>query len=70
MDEKPTIYLIALKDGTLRQAIGYWTQGDTLHYVTPEASINHLSGDIVDVERSIELNRERNLDFDLRLPKR
>ena len=37
LDEKPTIYLIALKDGTLRQAIGYWTQGDTLHYVTPDS---------------------------------
>ena len=27
MDEKPTIYLVALKDGTIRQAIGYWVQG-------------------------------------------
>jgi hypothetical protein len=70
MDEKATIYLIALKDGTVRQAIGYWTQGNTLRYVTPEASISELSGDIVNVERSIELNRERNLDFDLRLPQR
>jgi hypothetical protein len=70
MDEKATIYLIALKDGSLRQAIGYWVQGDTLHYVTPDASINRLSGDIVDVQRSTDLNRERNLDFDLRLPQR
>ena len=66
--EKPTIYLIALKDGTLRQAIGYWTQGDTLHYVTPDSSVNHLSIGMVDRERSIELNAERKLEFDLKLP--
>jgi hypothetical protein len=68
MDEKPTIYLIALKDGTLRQAIGYWTQGDTLHYVTPDSSVNHLSIGMVDRERSVELNAERKLEFDLKLP--
>jgi hypothetical protein len=67
MDEKPTIYLIALKDGTLRQAIGYWTQGDTLHYVTPDSSVNHLSLGMVDRERSVELNAERKLEFDLKL---
>jgi hypothetical protein len=68
MDEKPTIYLIALKDGTIRQAIGYWAQGDTLHYVTPDSSVNHLSVGMVDRERSIELNAERKLDFELKLP--
>lgn len=67
MDEKPTIYLVALKDGTVRQAIGYWQQGDTFHYVTPESSINHVSLQMVDRERSIELNAERKLEFDLKL---
>jgi len=66
MDEKPTIYLIALKDGTIRQAIGYWVQADTLHYVTPTSSVNHLSLGMVDRERSVELNAERQLDFDLK----
>ena len=68
MDEKPTIYLIALKDGTIRQAIGYWQQGDTFHYVTPESSINHLSLAMVDRDRSVELNAERKLEFDLKAP--
>jgi hypothetical protein len=67
MDEKPTIFLIALTDGTIRQAIGYWQQGDTFHYVTPDSSINHLSVGMVDRARSIELNAERKLDFDLKL---
>lgn len=66
MDEQATIYLIALKDGSIRQAIGYWTQGDTFHYVTPNSSVNHLSLAIVDRERSVELNAERNLEFDIK----
>jgi len=69
MDEKPTIYLIALKDGTIRQALGYWQQGDTFHYVTPESSINHLSLAMVDRDRSVELNAERKLEFELKTPR-
>jgi len=65
-DDQPTIYLIALKDTTVRQAIGYWVEGNTLKYVTPQASINHLSLDMVDRELSVRLNGERNLDFDLK----
>lgn len=67
MDEKATIYLVALKDGTIRQAIGYWVQDDTFHYVTPNSSVNHVSIDMVDRERSIELNAERKLEFELKL---
>lgn len=67
MDEKPTIYLVVLKDGTIRQAIGYWVEGDIFHYVTPSSSVNHVSADMVDRERSIELNAERKLDFDPKL---
>jgi len=65
-DGQPTIYLIALKDTTVRQAIGYWVDGNTLHYVTPQASINHLSLDMVDKDLSAQLNAERKLDLDLR----
>ena len=65
MDEQATIYLVALKDGTVRQAIGYWVQGDTLHYVTPNSTINHVSAAMLDRERSVQLNAERNLEFEL-----
>ncbi len=67
MDEKPTIHLIALKDGTIRQALGYWVRGEELHYVTPDSTLNHVSLATVDRERSVELNAERKIDFDLRL---
>jgi hypothetical protein len=69
MDEKPTIHLIALTDGTIRQALGYWVQGDTLHYVTPDSTVNHLSLAMLDRQRSVELNAERKVDFELKLPR-
>jgi hypothetical protein len=66
VDESATIYMIALKDETIRQAIGYWFEGDTLHYVTPGGTINRVSLDQVDREASERLNRERNVEFSLR----
>jgi len=66
-DSKPTIYLIAMKDSSVRQAIGFWTEGGTtLAYVTPDAVISRVGLDAVDREMSVQLNAERNLDFDLR----
>ena len=68
--DKPTIYLIALKDGTIRQAIGYWIEGSSLNYVTPQSSINNVALDSVDRELSVQLNSERNLEFDLNSARR
>lgn len=65
-DEKPNIFLIALKDSTLRSAIGYWVEDSTLQYVTPQGSVNHVSLDMVDRDLSERLNRERKLDFELK----
>jgi len=63
-DGKPTIYLIALRDSTVKQAIGFWLEGNVLAYVTPQASIQRISMDRVDRELSVQLNSERNLEFD------
>jgi hypothetical protein len=68
--DKPTIYLIALKDGTIRQAIGYWIEGSTLNFVSPQSSISNVSLDSVDRELSEQLNSERNLEFDLNSARR
>jgi hypothetical protein len=68
--DKPTIYLIALKDGTIRQAIGYWIEGMELNFVTPQSSINHVPLENVDRELSEQLNSERNLEFDLNSARR
>lgn len=64
-DEKPNIYLIAMKDATVREAIGYWVAGDALHYVTPEARISQVNLALVDREGSAALNAQRKLEFEL-----
>lgn len=63
-DGKPTIFLIAMKDTTVQQAIGFWLEGTTLAYVTPHASIQRVSMDKVDRDLSVQLNSERHLEFD------
>lgn len=67
-DDKPNIYLIALKDSNkVREAIGYWVEGGaTLAYVTPDAEIERVALDLVDREGSKQLNAQRNLQFELR----
>ena len=68
--DKPTIFLIALKDGTIRQAIGYWIEDETLQFVTPQGKITHITLDNLDRELSQQLNSERNLEFDLNSARR
>lgn len=64
-DDKPNIYLIALKDDTVRQAIGYWVEGGLLKYVTPQATISNVPLDMVDRNASSRLNSQNKLEFDL-----
>jgi hypothetical protein len=65
VDDKATIYLIALKDSTIHSAIGYWVEDGTLHYVTPQGTANRVTLDRVDKELTDQLNRERHVDFTL-----
>ena len=64
-DEKATLYLIALKDGTIYPAVAYWAEGNTLNYVTQQGSHNRVTLDLVDRELSSRLNSERSVDFNL-----
>jgi len=66
---QPTIYLIAFRDHTIVQALGYWMQGNTLHYVSAEQTLNQVSIDLVDRDLSQRLNDERGLDFRLPQPR-
>jgi hypothetical protein len=63
-DDEP-IYLIALKDTTVYPAIGYWVQGDALHYITPQGKHNQVSLELVDRKTSERLNEGRQIDFHL-----
>jgi hypothetical protein len=66
---QPTIYLIAFRDHTIVQALGYWMVGSTLHYVSAEQTLNQVSIDLVDRDLSQRLNDERGLDFRLPQPR-
>ena len=64
--DQPTLYLIAFKDHSIVQALGYWMEGNTLHYVSAEHTLNQASLDMIDHDMSIRLNSERGVEF--RLP--
>jgi len=64
-DQSPTIYLIALNDGTIVAALGFWMDGDTLNYVTRDGNRNRVSIDRVDRPFSVKLNTDRGLEFKL-----
>jgi hypothetical protein len=65
-DDTPTVYLIALKDGTVYSAYAYWLEADTLHYITTKHSHNKATLALVDESLSLQLNRERHVEFKLR----
>ncbi|HVT91223.1 MAG TPA: hypothetical protein VHD76_00150 [Bryobacteraceae bacterium] len=60
---KPSLYLIALKDGSVLLAMAYWYEDGALNYVGKNHEIHVLSLDHVDRELSSRLNRERGIDF-------
>jgi hypothetical protein len=64
-DDQPTIFLIAMQDHSIRPVIAYWVQGDTLHYVSLEGVLDHVSLALVDRDFSKQLNAERNVPFAL-----
>jgi hypothetical protein len=64
-DDQPTLYLIAFKDHTVVEALGYWIEGSILHYVNMEYSVNQASMDLIDRSLSQRLNDERGIAFRL-----
>ena len=66
-EAQATIYLLAFKDHNIVPALGYWMEGNTLHYVSVDHSMNQASLDLIDRDLSQRLNDERNVEF--RLPK-
>ena len=64
-DEKPTVYLIAMKDATIYSSLAYWVEDETVHYITTQHSHNRATIGLIDRELSMQLNRERGLEFKL-----
>jgi hypothetical protein len=61
--DKPTVYLIAFRDGNVYSAYAWWVEGATLHYVTTRYSHNRASVELIDSDLSQQLNVERGVEF-------
>lgn len=59
------IYLIAFDDHTIRAVSAYWVDGKTLHYVTLDHEERQVPLSTVDRSLSVQLNRERQVPFQL-----
>jgi hypothetical protein len=60
------IYLFAFKDQSIRAANSYWTDNQTLHYVTTQHAEKTAPLDSLDRALTLQLNRERRVS--IRLP--
>jgi hypothetical protein len=61
-------YLLAFKDHSIYSALAYWVEDKTLHYVTTLNTHNQASLDLVDVELTKQLNRDREVPFSIDQP--
>ena len=59
------LYLLAMKDGTIRAVLAYWVDGMTVHYVTMDHEQKQTPLSSLDHSLSERLNRERNVQFQL-----
>lgn len=60
---KQIFFSFALRDGTSRHALAYWVQNQTLHYIDMDGERGELALNEVNRPRSVELNRNRGVDF-------
>ena len=58
-------FLLAFKDHSIYSAVGYWVDGDTLHYITGGNVHNQASLALVDRELTAQLNRSRGVQVTL-----
>ncbi len=59
----PVYYLIALKGGPIYTSQEHWLQGGVLHFVTAEGKHNRVTLGQVDMDFTVQLNRERGLQL-------
>lgn len=59
------IYLIAFRDGVIRAVVSYRVEGSTLRYVLEGKDEHSAPLDSIDRELSLQLNRERRVNFRL-----
>ncbi|MCC6859957.1 MAG: hypothetical protein IT158_15425 [Bryobacterales bacterium] len=64
-ESRPAYYLIAMKSGVIRAAVSYRVEGGTLHYVDRRRQRHQAPLSAVDRDFSVQLNREREVEFNL-----
>jgi len=64
-DDRPTVYLLALHDGTVYSCYAFWLEGEMVYYVTTKQVHKKIPKSSVDIRLSEQLNRERNVEFEL-----
>lgn len=62
----PKVFLLALKDGTLRQSVAFWAEDEKLHYVQPNHKQESIPLANLDRESTKRFNSERGIE--IRLP--
>jgi hypothetical protein len=63
--EAEPLFLIAMRDDSIQIAVAYWIDGGTLHYVTRQKKTQQVALDRIDLELTIQLNRERGVSINL-----
>jgi hypothetical protein len=58
-------YLLAFNDHSIYSAVGYWVDGDTLHYITAGNVHNQASVALIDRELTDRLNKGRGVQVKL-----
>ncbi|MFB3826777.1 MAG: hypothetical protein ACE15B_08405 [Bryobacteraceae bacterium] len=61
----PPLYLLAFKDGVIRAALAYWTEGAQVHWLGTDHKQQSAALEKLDRELSQRLNRERRVSFPL-----
>jgi hypothetical protein len=63
--EQP-VTLLQLRDGTMYGLVDYWVEDGQLHYTTTYGGQNSLELDRIDLQKTVQLNADRGIQFVLR----
>ena len=58
-------YLIAYRNRSIYAALTWWVEGNTLHYVTTQNTHNQAALDLIDLDKTIRLNQDRDIPFSI-----
>ena len=63
-EEETTVYYLAFRDHLIEPAVGYWVDGETLHYITTRNKHRAVPMDKLDRATTNRLNRNRGVLFE------